>query len=27
VLVFDEGRVVCDAAPAEAVDHYRRLMS
>lgn len=27
VLVFDEARLVCDARPAEAIDHYRRLMS
>ena len=27
VLVFDEGRVVCDDLPAEAVRHYRKLMS
>lgn len=27
VLVFDEGRLVCDAVPAEAVAHYRRLMT
>jgi biotin transport system ATP-binding protein len=26
VLVFDEGRLVADAAPAEAVELYRRLM-
>ncbi|GLW98498.1 ABC transporter ATP-binding protein [Microtetraspora sp. NBRC 16547] len=26
VLVFDQGRVVCDAAPSTAIDHYRRLM-
>lgn len=26
VLVFDAGRVVCDAAPAEAVAHYEKLM-
>ena len=26
VLVFDEGRIVCDAAPDEAVAHYRELM-
>ena len=26
VLVFDEGRLVADAAPTEAVEHYRRLM-
>ena len=26
VLVFDEGRVVCDDAPAVAVAHYRSLM-
>lgn len=27
VLVFDEGALVHDSAPAEAVDHYRRLMA
>jgi biotin transport system ATP-binding protein len=27
VLVFDEGRLVCDASPSVAVDHYRALMS
>lgn len=27
VLVFDEGRIVCDDAPAAAVGHYRALMS
>jgi len=27
VLVFDEGRLVHDDAPAGAVDHYRRLMA
>ena len=26
VLVFDEGRLVADAAPDAAVDHYRALM-
>ena len=26
VLVFDEGRLVADAAPTKAVEHYRRLM-
>ncbi len=26
VLVFDEGRVVCDDVPAVAVAHYRSLM-
>ena len=26
VLVFDEGRVVADGSPAEAVEHYRGLM-
>ena len=26
VLVFDEGRLVADADPATAVEHYRRLM-
>jgi biotin transport system ATP-binding protein len=26
-LVFDEGRLVCDASPADAAAHYRRLMS
>ncbi len=26
VLVFDAGQVVCDAAPAEAVAHYEKLM-
>jgi hypothetical protein len=26
VLVFDEGRLVVDDAPAAAVRHYRRLM-
>ena len=26
VLVFDDGRVVADAAPTEALAHYRRLM-
>jgi biotin transport system ATP-binding protein len=26
VLVFDEGRVVCDDAPEPAVAHYRKLM-
>jgi biotin transport system ATP-binding protein len=25
VLVFDEGRVVADGAPAEAIAHYRGL--
>ena len=27
VLVFDEGRVVCDDLPADAVRYYRKLMS
>jgi len=27
VLVFDEGRVVCDDTPSAAVAHYRELMS
>ncbi len=27
VLVFDEGRLVCDDLPAVAVAHYRRLMT
>ena len=27
VLVFDEGRIVCDDAPAASVDFYRRLMA
>ena len=27
VLVFDEGRVVCDDAPGAAIDCYRKLMS
>ncbi len=27
VLVFDEGRIVCDDSPAASVDFYRRLMS
>ncbi len=27
VLVFDEGRVVLDAAPADAVTYYRKLMA
>jgi biotin transport system ATP-binding protein len=27
VLVFDEGRVVCDDEPTTAVAHYRKLMS
>jgi biotin transport system ATP-binding protein len=27
VLVFDEGRLVCDADPATAVRHYRALMA
>jgi biotin transport system ATP-binding protein len=27
VLVFDEGRLVCDAPPPVAVAHYRALMS
>lgn len=27
VLVFDGGRLVCDAPPAEAVAHYRALMA
>jgi len=27
VLVFDEGRLVCDDAPATAVAHYRKLMT
>jgi biotin transport system ATP-binding protein len=26
VLVFDEGRLVADAPPAAAIDHYRALM-
>jgi biotin transport system ATP-binding protein len=26
VLVFDEGRVVCDDVPGVAVAHYRSLM-
>jgi biotin transport system ATP-binding protein len=26
VLVFDDGRVVCDATPAEAIAHYEKLM-
>ena len=27
VLVFDEGRLVCDDVPATAVAHYRKLMA
>jgi biotin transport system ATP-binding protein len=27
VLVFDEGRLVCDDLPSVAVAHYRKLMS
>jgi biotin transport system ATP-binding protein len=27
VLVFDEGRLVCDDVPAAAVAHYRKLMT
>lgn len=27
VLVFDEGRIVCDGSPAAAVDFYRRLLA
>jgi biotin transport system ATP-binding protein len=27
VLVFDEGRLVCDDLPGVAVDHYRKLMA
>jgi biotin transport system ATP-binding protein len=27
VLVFDEGRLVCDDSPAAAIDVYRRLMA
>ena len=27
VLVFDDGRIVCDDTPAVAVDFYRRLMA
>ena len=27
VLVFDEGRLVCDDAPGSAVSSYRRLMA
>ncbi|SDI28772.1 energy-coupling factor ABC transporter ATP-binding protein [Nonomuraea jiangxiensis] len=27
VLVLDEGRIVADGAPAEAIGHYRKLMS
>ncbi len=27
VLVFDDGRLVCDADPATAVGHYRKLMA
>jgi len=27
VLVFDEGRLVCDDEPASAVAHYRKLMA
>lgn len=27
VLVFDEGRLVCDDSPAAAVAHYRKLMA
>ena len=27
VLVFDEGRLVCDDAPLAAVTHYRKLMA
>ena len=27
VLVFDEGRIVCDDSPAPAIEHYRRLMA
>ena len=26
VLIFDDGRLVADAAPDAAVEHYRRLM-
>lgn len=26
VLVFDEGRIVADAPPDQAIDHYQRLM-
>jgi biotin transport system ATP-binding protein len=26
VLVFDEGRLVCDDVPSVSVDHYRKLM-
>ena len=27
VLVFDEGRIVCDDTPSAAVAYYRELMS
>ena len=27
VLVFDDGRLVCDDEPSSAVAHYRKLMS
>lgn len=27
VLVVDEGRIVCDGAPAAAIDYYRQLVS
>jgi biotin transport system ATP-binding protein len=27
VLVFDEGRLVCDDVPTTAVAHYRKLMA
>jgi biotin transport system ATP-binding protein len=27
VLVFDEGRLVCDDEPDSAVAHYRKLMA
>ena len=26
VLVFDQGQIVADASPAEAIDHYQQLM-
>ena len=26
VLVFDQGRIVADASPDQAIDHYRQLM-
>ena len=27
VLVFDDGRLVCDDSPATATAHYRKLMT